>query len=389
MNIILRVLLLFLILTPSVYPAQIPLLENLNLRSLQSAWQEADIVQPAAPLPVYNTPAPERGGYNWSGLPAYIFTEDTRISATLESAIDRSNTTLDVALYNLQLNDTVQALLRARTRGVKVRVIFDYNHVYPRAGPEIQAVIDSGLETRVMKGRGGSGAMHCKYAVFDGTFLQTGSANWSLSAENASFENMMFVADGNIVRGYSADFEWMWRQARTTASPMAPAAKPGPIPSDPAPSVTFNGAVLPNYIFSPRGGTEAAIAKAIDAARLEVDVAMFSFTSRPIMDAINRAAGRGVTVNLMLSEKSAFPFRQEVKWNKINLRFKPGRVGNGLMHNKFAVIDSTLLINGSFNWSNTAEQLNTENTIFTTRPEYVGPYKAEFDKLYLKSYAPK
>jgi len=387
-NRILRALLLSLILVPSVYPAQIPLLETLNLRSLQNAQLETVIVQPAAPLPVY-TPAPERGGYDWSGLPAYIFTEDERISPALVAAIDRSKATLDVALYNLQLNDAIQAMLRARTRGVKVRVIFDYDHVYPKAGPEIQAVMDSGLETRVMKGRGGSGSMHCKYAVFDGTFLQTGSANWSLSAENASFENMMFVADGNIVRGYSADFEWMWQQARPAASPAAPAAKPGPIPSDPAPSVRFNGAVLPNYIFSPKGGTADAIAKAIDAARLEVDVAMFSFTSRPIMDALNRAAERGVTVKLMLYEKSAFPFRQEVKRNKINLRLKSGRVGNGLMHNKFTVIDSVLLINGSFNWSDTAEQLNTENTIFTTRPEYVSPYKAEFDKLYLKAYTPR
>ena len=40
-----------------------------------------------------------------------------------------------------------------------------------------------------------------------------GSANWSNLAETASYENMMFVADGNIVRGYAADFEWMWRQA--------------------------------------------------------------------------------------------------------------------------------------------------------------------------------
>ena len=59
------------------------------------------------------------------------------------------------------------------------------------------------------------------------------------------------------------------------------------------------------------------------------------------------------------------------------------------MHNKFAVIDSILLINGSFNWSNTAENLNTENTIFTTRPEYAGPYKAEFDKLYAQAVTTK
>ena len=387
MNRILRAFLLSVILVPSVYSGQTPLLENLDLRSLGNSLPEA--VQPSAPQPVY-TPAPESGSYDWSGLPAYVFTENERISPVLVEAIDRANTTLDVALYNLQLKDTVKALVRAKDRGVKVRVIFDYKHVYPTAGPEIQAVINSGIETRALEGKGSYGSMHCKYAVFDGTFLQTGSANWSFSAENTSFENLMFINDGNIVRGYAADFEWMWRQAKPTgAGAAAPSGKPGPVPSDPKPSVRFNGITLPNYVFSPNGGTEAFIAKAVDAAEKEVDVAMFTFTSRPIMAALGRAAARGVTVKLMLYEKSAFTFQKEVSRNKINFRLKSGRSGNGLMHNKFAVIDDRLLINGSFNWSNTAERNSMENTIFTTKPEYVTPYKAEFDKLFKLSYEPQ
>ena len=109
---------------------------------------------------------------------------------------------------------------------------------------------------------------------------------------------------------------------------------------------------------------------------------MFSFTSRPIMESLKRAAGRGVKVKLLLYAKSSFPFRQEARESRIELRLKEGRVGNGLMHNKFAVMDGALLVNGSFNWSDTAENLNTENTVFTTRPEYAAPYKAEFDRLF-------
>lgn len=341
---------------------------------------------PPAPVPAVSAPqyriTLEKGAYDWSGLPAYIFTEEERMSPALVSAIDRTRATLDVALYNLQLAETIQAMLRARARGVKVRMIFDYDHVYPKAGKEIQAVIDSGIETRVMKGRAGSGSMHCKYAVYDGTLLQTGSANWSNLAETASYENMMFVADGNIVRGYTENFEWMWRQARPAGQPDAAWDKPTAPPADPNPSVHFNGVTLPSYIFSPRAGTTAALVRALDAARKEVDVAMFSFTSRPIMDALNRASLRGINVKLLLYFKSAFPFKDEAKRNRINVRYKEGLAPNGIMHNKFAVIDSALLINGSFNWSATAEEINTENTIFTLVPEYVKPYQAEFDKLY-------
>ena len=348
------------------------------LRTLNSASPLPAPVPAASPASPLNS---GKGAYDWSGLPAYIFTEEERVSPPLVKAIDRTKATLDVALYNLQFEDTFQAMLRARARGVKVRMIFDYDHVYPKAGKEIQEVIDSGIETRVMKGRAGSGSMHCKYAIFDGTALETGSANWSTLAEQSSYENLMFVADGNIVRGYAADYEWMWQQAKPAGQPEAAAAKPTAPPADPKPSVNFNGAVLPNYIFSPRAGTTAAMAKAIDAARAEVDVAMFSFTSRPLMDALNRAAGRGVKVKLLLYVKSAFPFKEEAKRNNIVVRYKAGRTEFGIMHNKFAVLDNALLINGSFNWSATAEDINTENTIFTMAPEYVKPYKAEFEKL--------
>jgi len=338
----------------------------------------------ARPAPVTAPYALYYKGFDTTGLPAYIFTEEKPASPSLVAAIDRTRYTLDIALYNLQFEDTIAAMLRAKQRGVKVRVIFDYEHVYPQAGKQIMDVINSGLETRIMKGRGGSGAMHCKYALFDKSLLETGSANWSNLAEASSYENMMFVADPHIVQGYGENFDWMWAQARPYNQQTAPAAAPSAPPADRFPSVKFNGASLPNYVFSPRGGTTDAMAKALDAAKKEVDVAMFAFTSRPLFDALKRAAARGVRVKLLLHIKSSFPFKDEAKASGMTVHYKGGRTEYGIMHNKFAVLDDALLINGSFNWSATAEDINTENTIFTTVPNYVQPFKAEFEKLFAK-----
>ncbi|MBI4351786.1 MAG: DUF1669 domain-containing protein [Elusimicrobia bacterium] len=371
-------LLSLLLFVPAVFSAPPAGLEALALKT------PPPLEVPAVPRPFYQ---PDRG-YDWSGLPAYIFTEEEKLAAPIVEAIGRTRRTLDVALYNLQLDAAVEALVKAKARGVKVRVLFDEAHVFPQAGKQIQAVLDSGIETRVMDGRGGTGAMHCKYAVFDGTLLETGSANWSGFAETFSYENIMFTADRDIVAGYGGNFEWMWRQARPASDPGAPAAKPTAPPSDPTPDVNFNGALLPDYAFSPRGGTEAAIVKAIDAARAEADVAMFTFTSGNIMAALRRASARGVAVKLMLFIGQKFPFADEAKAGRMDLRFKTGRLEQGQMHNKFAVLDGRLLINGSYNWTATAENSNTENTIFTMEPEYVKPYKAEFDKLYLKAVKP-
>ncbi|MDA8130433.1 MAG: phospholipase D-like domain-containing protein [Elusimicrobia bacterium] len=336
---------------------------------------------PAVPAPAYS--ALSYGSYDLSGLPAYVFTDEESLAAPIIKAIDRADRTLDVALYNLQIDEAAAALVRAKARGVKVRVIFDHAHVFPKAGPQIQAVIDSGIETRAMKGRGSMGTMHCKFAIFDRSLLETGSANWSGFAQDYSYENIMFTASRELIGGYQRDFDWLWGQSRPVSGPGTAAASNTPPPADPTVELDFNGTLLPDYIFSPRGGTEQAIVRAIDAARSEADVAMFTFTSESIMGALKRAAGRGVHVKLMVFAGQDFPFAAEARKSRMELRFKPGRgQDKGQMHNKFAVLDGRLLINGSFNWTNMAENSNTENTIFTMDPDYVRPYRAEFEKLY-------
>jgi len=205
-------LLLLLFAVPPVFSAAPAGLEALALKTLPP------VEAPAVPLPIY-APAAGRGAYDWSGLPAYIFTEEEPLARPIVEAIGRAGKTLDVALYNLMIDDTVSALIKAKERGVRVRVLFDSAHVYPAAGKQIQDVIKSGIETRAMNGRGGSGAMHCKYAIFDGALLQTGSANWSGFAETFSYENIMFVSDQDIVSGYGRNFDWMWAQAKPAGQP--------------------------------------------------------------------------------------------------------------------------------------------------------------------------
>jgi len=291
-------------------------------------------------------------------------------------------------LYNLQLSEVVEAMIAARDRGARVRVVLDDKHVFPKRNADIQRLLDAGMDVRVMRGRGRSGSMHNKYAIFDGAGLQTGSANWTWFAETSSYENMLFIYEPYTIAGYQANFEWMWNQSRLASSPDSQAPPAGPVPTDPSPSLYFNGAYLPRYAFSPRGGTEAAIIKAIDAVRSEIKIAMFTLTSEPIMSALVRASSRGVSVKLMHNAGSSFPFFGDALKNRFDLRFSPGRTERGQMHNKFAVLDGALLINGAFNWSATAEEKNAENTIFTAEPYYVQVYAAEFDRLFAASKAP-
>jgi cardiolipin hydrolase len=48
----------------------------------------------------------------------------------------------------------------------------------------------------------------------------------------------------------------------------------------------------------------------------------------------------------------------------------------------FCTVDSTLLINGSFNWTSSAVMGNNENVVVTNNPDIVDKFVAEFDRLW-------
>ncbi len=52
------------------------------------------------------------------------------------------------------------------------------------------------------------------------------------------------------------------------------------------------------------------------------------------------------------------------------------------MHNKFAIIDSGVVITGSYNWTISASNNNQENLLIIESKLVVDNYKNEFNKLW-------
>ena len=52
------------------------------------------------------------------------------------------------------------------------------------------------------------------------------------------------------------------------------------------------------------------------------------------------------------------------------------------MHHKFAIFDGDLLLNGSFNWTRSASELNEENLIITPDPVLVRAFAGRFEELW-------
>ncbi len=127
--------------------------------------------------------------------------------------------------------------------------------------------------------------------------------------------------------------------------------------------------------FSPHGGCTAALVKQLDAAKRSVFVQAYSFTSQPIDDALRRAKERGVDVEIILdrSQRTAVSSKAaEVYEAGIPLWFDSV---HAIAHNKIIIIDDAIVIGGSFNFTDNAENHNAENMTITTAADIAALYK--------------
>ena len=115
--------------------------------------------------------------------------------------------------------------------------------------------------------------------------------------------------------------------------------------------------------FSPRGGATSAIVQTIDDAKSTVLVQAYSFTSEPIAEALAKANGRGVDVQVLLDKS-----QRTQKYTATHLLIQAGISvlidgSHAIAHNKIIIIDNETVIKGSFNFTKAVEERNAENLL--------------------------
>jgi len=326
--------------------------------------------------------------------PDFAFSDEGYISGFILKCVANSKTSIDLALYGITLADVAEALLKAKSRGVRVRVIMNQSHVFTKPSAELQSLIDGGVELRTLRGQGQWGIMHNKIAIYDGILLQTGSFNWTQAADRDNFENVVFRKDARTISLYQTYFDWMWSKTRAVADgPVTEILPPdyfGAPPADAAPSVAFNGGTYPLASFSPKAGTAALVIDAANRSQKSISVAMYSFYHTDLANALLAAKNRGVKVTVVTDrlQASNSPLTKFFTDNGFDFRLARGYGGRGIMHNKFAVFDGTLLVTGSFNWTGSGDKNNFENLLFSAAASDISGFEKEFAKIYAKSSAP-
>jgi phosphatidylserine/phosphatidylglycerophosphate/cardiolipin synthase-like enzyme len=125
----------------------------------------------------------------------------------------------------------------------------------------------------------------------------------------------------------------------------------------------------PEICFSPQQNCEGIIVKTIQQAQESIYVQAYSFTSQPIIQALQQAQDRHVNVQIILDGKTKAPNYLLESSLPIYIERMPG-----LAHNKVMIIDQKTVLTGSYNFTHAARHRNAENLIKIEDPTIARQY---------------
>lgn len=133
--------------------------------------------------------------------------------------------------------------------------------------------------------------------------------------------------------------------------------------------------------FSPNGGCCNAIASEIEKASRDIAVCTYYFTEDRLSDSLIKAKHRGIAIRIVLDKsQTSSKYSETNKFGKEGIEARIDSTHH-IMHNKYCIIDSSTVITGSYNWTDSAEKENAENLIIIKgSPELAAKYLADFEK---------
>ncbi|BAH77109.1 phospholipase D family protein [Solidesulfovibrio magneticus] len=132
--------------------------------------------------------------------------------------------------------------------------------------------------------------------------------------------------------------------------------------------------------FSPRGGAQDALVATIGQAKDSILVQAYSFTSASIAKALVDATKRGVKIEAILDKSQ----RSERYTGATFLKNEGIPVyiddKHAIAHNKVMILDGSIVVTGSFNFTKAAEEKNAENLLIIRDMEMAKIYMDNWEK---------
>ncbi|MEI7770639.1 MAG: phospholipase D-like domain-containing protein [Chloroflexales bacterium] len=289
--------------------------------------------------------------------------------------IDAAASSVDMATYEYNLDSVADALVRAKRRGVKVRLALDRENL---DDPTMAKWAGTAQDAKIpVTWEETDAFLHSKFIIVDAALVWTGSWNATTNDTYRNNNNLLRITAPAIVANYQAEFSQMAASHFGTSKQ----------PQTPNPRVSVGGVSVENY-FAPKDGVSKHVVDWIGRATQSVDFLAFSFTSDAIGDAMIARAQAGLPVRGVFEKRNAEGVGSEYE------RLRKAKVdvlsdGNCYtMHHKVIIIDQRVVITGSYNFTSRAESVNDENLLIIDDPAIARLYMDEFARVYAQAQNP-
>ncbi len=159
---------------------------------------------------------------------------------------------------------------------------------------------------------------------------------------------------------------------------------------------TVSGDWVRVYFTSPRypdddshhyGGLDEVLVAVIDYAESSVDVVAYDFDLESVADALIAAHQRGIRVRFVTDSDNADEDAVALL-RQAGIPVIEDRRDEGLMHDKFVVIDGVWVWTGSWNLTENGTYRNNNNVVLIASPALAENYTAEFEEMFEGQFGP-
>ncbi|MCF7875570.1 hypothetical protein K9M06_00805 [Candidatus Bipolaricaulota bacterium] len=288
-------------------------------------------------------------------------------------------------------NDLYDALVKADSRGVKVRLILDKSSWS-------ESITKTNTRTAVyLRNRGlnvkfddEKVTTHTKIIIIDGRIVFLGSSNWNFPTYTETYQANVKLTNREVASFYESFFDSVWKEKKFEA------IKAPPYPEEKAViPILSSGDDRTYYRFAK---------KLISSAEESIDLVIFKLKRYPsfkdsksniLIKELVKAKNRGVSVRIILdvndwSEEINQSNRETPLWLLGQGVRKVGFDSRGsTTHSKVLLVDEETVMLGSTNWSYYSLDKNVEaDLLIKDSPEVAQAFEVYFEKLWSKAEIP-
>jgi cardiolipin synthase A/B len=280
----------------------------------------------------------------------YVLPDDGR--APVIDEIDAATCSIDLTIYLLSDNATIDALRRAEARGVQVRILYEQTPFGGGVGivETTEGLAEHGVQLRPSPDD--FTFLHAKYLIADGQVAVITNQNLTYSAFESNRELGVVTTVPSDVTALAGIFEADWSGT-----------------SAPAPSARM--------ILSPVNA-RASLLEQIRSAQSTIRLYAEVVRDDEIIDALSTAAQQDVAVQVIVNaprdELDATVYRTLAS-NAVDIRF----AGHIYIHAKGLIIDERAVVVGSHNPTATSLERNREVSLVIDDPIAVQRAMSVFD----------